>query len=201
MVRHRGTPDAPEEIMLDGNERAAAGRAAGRDYYQIGALEVSPNSEWAAFCEDFVGRRQYELRFKHLPSGRILEDAIVNVESDIAWANDNETVLYVEKDPETLLGLYVKRHALGAGPAMRSHSVHSDGHELLHRRRQVQIRPIHLHPHGEHRFVGMALCATQTTRRSRSRFFSLTSATTSIRSIIWATASSSGPTGRREISA
>ena len=27
------------------------------------------------------------------------------MESDIAWANDNQTVLYVEKDPETLLGL------------------------------------------------------------------------------------------------
>ena len=116
VVRHFGTRDAPEEIVLDGNERAAGGQAAGRDYYQIGAIEISPNSEWAAFCEDFVGRRQYELRFKHLASGRILEDAIVNVESDIAWANDNETVLYVEKDLETLLGLYVKRHRVGQDP-------------------------------------------------------------------------------------
>jgi oligopeptidase B len=116
LVRHRGTRDAAEEIVLDCNERAAAGRAAGRDYYQIGTLEISPSSEWAAFCEDFVGRRQYELRFKHLTSGRILEDAIVNVESDIAWANDNETVLYVEKDSETLLGLYVKRHRVGQDP-------------------------------------------------------------------------------------
>lgn len=116
VVRHSGTQDAPEEIVLDGNERAAAGQMAGRDYYRIGALEISPNSEWGAFCEDFVGRRQYELRFKHLASGRILEDAIINVESDIAWANDNETVLYVEKDPETLLGLYVKRHRVGQDP-------------------------------------------------------------------------------------
>ena len=116
VVRHRGTRDAPEEIVLDGNERAAAARAAGQDYYQIGAVEISPNSEWAAVCEDFIGRRQYELRFKHLASGRILEDVIVNVESDIAWANDNETILYVEKDLETLLGLYVKKHRVGQDP-------------------------------------------------------------------------------------
>jgi oligopeptidase B len=116
VVRHRGTLDAPEEIVLDGNQRAAAGREAGRDYYQIGTIEISPSSEWAALCEDFVGRRQYELRFKHLPSGRILDEVIVNVESDIAWANDNETVLYVEKDLETLLGLYVKRHRVGQDP-------------------------------------------------------------------------------------
>ncbi len=116
LVRHRGALDAPEEILLDGNERAAAGRAAGRDYYQIGWLEVSPNAEWAAFCEDFVGRRQYELRFKHLASGRILEEALLNVESDLAWANDSETVLYVEKDSETLLGRYVKKHRVGQDP-------------------------------------------------------------------------------------
>jgi oligopeptidase B len=118
LVRHRGTPDAPEEILLDGNARAAAGRAEGRDYYQIGSLEISPNSEWAAFCEDFIGRRQFELRFKHLPSGRILEEVVANVESDLAWANDNETVLYVEKDAETLLGVYVKRHRVGQDPAL-----------------------------------------------------------------------------------
>ncbi|HEX4152683.1 MAG TPA: S9 family peptidase [Steroidobacteraceae bacterium] len=116
LVRHHGVREAPEEIILDCNERAAAGRSLGRDYYQIGSLEISPDSEWAAFCEDFVGRRQYELRFKHLPSGRILEETIVNVESDLAWANDNQTVLYVEKDTETLLGIYVKKHRVGQDP-------------------------------------------------------------------------------------
>ena len=42
--------------------------------------------------------------------------AIPDVESDLAWANDNRTLLYVEKDPETLLGLYVKKHVLGTDP-------------------------------------------------------------------------------------
>ena len=116
-VRRKGALDAPEQIVLDGNERAAAGREAGRDYYQIGAIEISPDSRWAAFCEDFVGRRQYELRFRDLASGEILADIIGNVESDIAWAGDNATVLYVEKDRETLLGLYVKKHRLGQPPS------------------------------------------------------------------------------------
>lgn len=115
-TRRKGSLEAPEEIVLDGNERAAAGRAAGRDYYQIGALEISPDARYAAFCEDFVGRRQYELRFKNLASGEILPEAIVNVESDIAWAGDSATVLYVLKDPQTLLGLYVKKHRLGDDP-------------------------------------------------------------------------------------
>jgi oligopeptidase B len=112
-ARRRTSLEAPEEIILDCNERAAAGRAAGHDYYQIGAIEVSPNTRRLALCEDFVGRRQYELRFRDLESGEILGEAITNVESDVAWANDNATVLYVEKDPETLLGIHVKKHRLG----------------------------------------------------------------------------------------
>ncbi len=110
-VRRKGSLDAPEEVLLDVNALAI-----GHDYYRIGALEVSPNSAWLAFCEDTVGRRQYALRFKNLVTGEILSAAIADVESDLAWANDNQTVLYVEKNPETLLGLYVKKHVLGTDP-------------------------------------------------------------------------------------
>jgi oligopeptidase B len=110
-ARRQGSLEAPEDVLLDANVLAV-----GHDYYQIGALEVSPDSAWLAFCEDTVGRRQYTLRFKNLRSGEILEAAIPDVESDLAWANDNRTILYVAKDPETLLGLYVKKHVLGEDP-------------------------------------------------------------------------------------
>jgi oligopeptidase B len=109
-VRRFGTA-SPEEILIDANSHAL-----GHDYYRIGALEVSPGGGWLAFCEDTVGRRQYTLRFKNLRSGEILEVAIPDVEADLAWANDDRTLLYVEKDPETLLGLYVKKHVLGTDP-------------------------------------------------------------------------------------
>ncbi len=108
-TRRKGTLGAAEEILLDANALAA-----GHDYYQIGAIEVSPDSQWLAFCEDTVGRRQYRLRFKNLRTGEIEAGQIDGVESDVAWANDNKTVLYIEKDPETLLGLYVKKHVVGA---------------------------------------------------------------------------------------
>jgi oligopeptidase B len=117
-ARRKATLEAPEDIVIDGNERAVLGRAAGHEYYQLGAAEVSPSGEWLAFCEDFTGRRQYDLRFKNLRTREVFENPIPNVESDLAWANDNATVLYVEKDPETLLGLHVKKHALGADPAL-----------------------------------------------------------------------------------
>jgi oligopeptidase B len=111
-VRRKDLPDAAEEILLDANVHAQ-----GLSYYRIGALEISPDSQWLAFCEDTTGRRQFTLRFKDLRTQQITPIAIPDLEPDLAWANDNRTLLYVEKDPETLLGLYVKKHVLGQDPA------------------------------------------------------------------------------------
>jgi oligopeptidase B len=110
-VRRKNSLEAPEEILLDANVHAV-----GHEYYRIGAMEISPDSAWLAYCEDTVGRSQFTLRFKNLHSGEIQPEAIADVETDLAWANDNRTLLYVEKDPETLLGLYVKKHVLGEDP-------------------------------------------------------------------------------------
>ncbi len=110
-ARRRGTLEAPEEVVLDANERAS-----GHEYYQVGALEVSPNGEWLAVSEDFVGRREYTLAFKNLRTGEWLSERIADVEAGMAWANDDATVVYVEKDRETLLGRFVKRHRLGTDP-------------------------------------------------------------------------------------
>jgi oligopeptidase B len=110
-ARRKDGGDSPEEILLDANVLAA-----GHDYYRIDALAVSPDSKWLAFCEDTVGRRQYTLRFKDLCADAITGTSIADVESDVAWANDNRTLLYVQKDADTLLGLYVKKHELGTDP-------------------------------------------------------------------------------------
>ena len=110
-VRRKTSLEAPEEILLDANLHAV-----GHEYYRIGAMEISPDSAWLAYCEDTVGRRQFTLRFKNLDTAEIQPIAIADVEPDLAWANDNRTLLYVEKDPETLLGLYVKQHVLGQDP-------------------------------------------------------------------------------------
>jgi oligopeptidase B len=111
-LRRRDRPDAAEEILLDENERAGD-----REFFELGAMEVSPDNRVLAWAEDTVGRRQYVLRFKNLASGVLLPDVIENVEAAIAWTADSRSVLYIEKDPETLLGSRVKRHVLGTDPA------------------------------------------------------------------------------------
>jgi oligopeptidase B len=112
--------DGPEEILADANELAQ-----GRDFYQIAELEVSPDNRIMAIAEDTVGRRQYVIRFRDLATGRWLDDRIENAEPDIAWANDNRTVLYVDKDPVTLLSKRVKKHVLGR-PATANEVVYEE---------------------------------------------------------------------------
>ena len=110
-LRRRGSMDAPEETMLDANQLAS-----GHDYFQIGAAEVSPDGRLLAYCEDTVGRRQYRLRIRDLSTGVTLPAVIEDVEADLAWAGDSRTLLYVAKDPATLLGVYVRKHRVGTDP-------------------------------------------------------------------------------------
>ncbi|MFN5011403.1 MAG: S9 family peptidase [Gammaproteobacteria bacterium] len=111
-ARKRGTLDAPEEIILDGNERAE-----GHDFYSVANLEVSPDGRWAAVAEDTVGRRQYTIRIRDMQTGAWLPTSIENAEASLAWADDDTTLLYIRKDPQTLLGDKVYRHRRGTDPS------------------------------------------------------------------------------------
>lgn len=110
--RKHKTLDAPEEIMLDGNEMAK-----GKTYFQIGGFEVSDNEDILAYGEDTISRRNYALKFKNLKTGQIYPESIENTEGgSYAWADDNKTFFYVIRDQQTLLGNKVYRHVLGTDP-------------------------------------------------------------------------------------
>jgi oligopeptidase B len=101
--------DAEEEIMLNLNLLSE-----GHSYYNATFPDISDSEEIAAFGEDTVSRRLYTLRFKNLKTGEIYPDAIPNTEGgNYAWASDNQTIFYIRKHPETLLGYQVWRHQLG----------------------------------------------------------------------------------------
>jgi oligopeptidase B len=106
-ARRKGAKDAPEEILLDVNDMAR-----GHDFFEVGEMAVSPNGRLLAWAEDTIGRRQYEVRVKDLATGQVLSTGIHNVENNLAWANDNDTFLYIEKHPETLLGYRVRSHCV-----------------------------------------------------------------------------------------
>jgi oligopeptidase B len=104
-------------LLLDVNDRAK-----GHQFYDLGDLSISPNDQLMTISEDTDSRRIYTIYFKDLtePSDSqnpYLADILVETEGQIIWANDNQTVFYVKKDLETLLGTQVYRHKLGAPQA------------------------------------------------------------------------------------
>ena len=100
--------DNAEEIILDVNQLAE-----GYEYFAIGGMSVSPDNQWLAYGADTLSRRFYKVYFKHLPTGKVLEQTIPDATGGIAWANDNETVFYTRKNKVTLLGEKIYRHKKG----------------------------------------------------------------------------------------
>lgn len=106
--RRKGSLDADESIMLNGNKLAEA-----YDYYAIGGRSVSPDNKLLAYGEDTLSRRIYTLKFKNLESGEMLDDIIPGTTGSAVWASDNKTIFYTVKDPETLRSYKIMRHVLG----------------------------------------------------------------------------------------
>ena len=109
--RKKGSLDAEEEVMLDGNELAG-----GYDYFSVGGMSVSPDNNWLAYGIDTLSRRFYTIHFKNLSTGNVLEQTIPNTTGRAAWANDNKTVFYTSKNKTTLLSEKIYRHKIGSEP-------------------------------------------------------------------------------------
>ena len=112
-VRMKGSPDAPAELLLDGNARAE-----GHEFYSasIGPRGVTDNGRYLAVAEDTVGRRMYTIRFRDLESGRWLPGEIPSTTPNFVWAADSRTLFYTKQNPQTLRWDRVYRHRLGSDP-------------------------------------------------------------------------------------
>ncbi|WP_282161744.1 S9 family peptidase [Ulvibacterium marinum] len=106
--RFKGSLDAAEEIMFNGNEMAKD-----HEYFNIGGISISPDNKLAVFGVDTVSRRQYTLRIKNLETGEIYDDKIEDTTGGSVWADDNRTLFYVKKDSVTLRADRILKHKLG----------------------------------------------------------------------------------------
>ena len=66
---------------------------------------------------DTGGRLFYTIRIKELATGKLLDDTIADVTSNVAWANDSRTLFYTKQDPNTLRAYRIYRHRLGTPAA------------------------------------------------------------------------------------
>jgi oligopeptidase B len=105
--RRKGSMEAPEEIILDGNQLAI-----GHPFMALGAFAISDDQNLLAYSIDHTGFRQYTLHIKDLRTGETLADTAERVGS-IAWAADNTTLFYSIEDEETKRQYRLYRHVLG----------------------------------------------------------------------------------------
>lgn len=106
--RKPGSLQAEEEILLDINELAE-----GHEYMNVSAIVLAPHQQLLAFSEDAIGRRIYNIRFKDLRTGEMLQDEIAAVTGNMVWANDNRTLFYTRQHPDTLRPYQIFKHHLG----------------------------------------------------------------------------------------
>jgi len=107
-ARKRGSLDAPEEILIDGN---ALGE--GKPFFQVMGWQISSGENLLAYAVDTIGRRIATLRIKDLRTGQDLSDVIPRVTGNMAWAEDNRTLFYTKQDSVTLRPSRIYRHTLG----------------------------------------------------------------------------------------
>ena len=105
--RRRGSMDAQEEVILDGNELAR-----GHEYFELGYVEHSPDENVVAYAADVNGSELHELRFRDLTTGRDLDDVLHDVYYGAAWSADSKTFFYVKPDA-AMRPYQVWRHRLG----------------------------------------------------------------------------------------
>ncbi|WOB97078.1 S9 family peptidase [Providencia sp. PROV099] len=95
-------------VLVDGNERAE-----GTEYYRMGALAISPDNTTLAIAEDRQGRNEFAVSFRKIDESEWQENVLTNTSGNIVWANDNQTLFYVNKDKQTLLPYQVVKHQYG----------------------------------------------------------------------------------------
>jgi oligopeptidase B len=78
-----------DQLILDENELAK-----GKEYFKLGAAEVSPDGKLLAYAYDDNGSERFDLHFRDLTTGAELKDVIPGTLSSIVWSSDGKGVVY-----------------------------------------------------------------------------------------------------------
>ena len=111
VVRRKDEHGAQEEIVLNVGELAA-----GRQQYQLGSWNVSPDNTRVAFAVDFTGGREFRIFVRTIATGETVDQGIDSASSDLVFAADSNTLFYVRNEPTTVRAYQIWRHRLGSNP-------------------------------------------------------------------------------------
>ncbi|MES2215169.1 MAG: S9 family peptidase [Pseudomonadota bacterium] len=108
ICRKNGSPDAPEEILLDVNKLAI-----GKSFVSVGAVSVSPDHNLLAYGVDFLGNEKYTIKILDLKQNEYLPDEIPNTSGSIVWHNTQPLFFYTPVN-EDMRRDKVMMHKLGS---------------------------------------------------------------------------------------
>ena len=107
---YRKDINGEDEIMyLDANLKLQS-----QDYYSIQTISPSNDNSLIAFAEDNNGRREFTIKILNANTLKQLDTSIENTTGGIIWTHDNKHIIYLKKDPITLIANSVYIHELGA---------------------------------------------------------------------------------------
>lgn len=106
--RGRSAATATEQLILDQNLEAT-----GREFFDLGVFEVSPDHRLVAWSADTAGDEHYTLRIRDIATGTDLGDELHDTTwAGVAWSSDGTHLFYVVAD-EQERPYQVMRHRLG----------------------------------------------------------------------------------------
>ena len=90
--------------------------AAGKDYFRLGAMEVSPDGRLLAWTADTSGAERFTLKVRDLATGKDVETVSEIVNGAIVWSADASALAYGEVNANWRVER-AKLHRLGSDPA------------------------------------------------------------------------------------
>ena len=88
-----GEISGEEQIILDGDAEAE-----GIEYFDLGAVEHSPNHRYLAWAVDSAGSEFYEVRIRDLETGEDVATLTDEGYGSVEWANDSRTLYWIWRD-------------------------------------------------------------------------------------------------------
>jgi oligopeptidase B len=99
-----------EQVILD-----EPAEAEGREYFRLGALEVSPDGKLAATLADYDGSERFELRIRDLTTGKDIETVTKVGIGQPVWSSDSAGIVYTEVNDQWR-SYRARYHRLGDAP-------------------------------------------------------------------------------------
>lgn len=97
-----------EQVLLDLNVEAKP-----HAFFKLGCFKISPDQQRIAYTADVTGAEIYHLHIRDINTGIILDEVLVEVDAEIVWDNDNQTIFYLTLD-DTMRPHRAYRHKVGS---------------------------------------------------------------------------------------